>query len=286
MTSIERVTCGIDWLSATLPGGSDNEQQWLRTCEQAIETIAKEGYPLIARGLLGYRGISAGNCFAGARDDSTFVQLTGHNAHRWFPHLWRADLHISRIDIQVTVQFETEQLLIAKKGYAYANISNHALPEGRRRKLYIISGSDGGDTLYIGAPSSDQRGRLYNKARQSGERNFDRCWRYEILYRNDLAGQCAAQLADNTVSQEQRILALVCVWYAARGIDCGFLHNSRELVLPKARTLPTDIERKLEWLRRQVRPTIRYLQSVGYGDIVLSILTGVEDGTTQPTDDP
>jgi Replication initiation factor len=282
MRTIERMTAGIDWLSCSLAAGAENEAQWVRQCQEAIEIIAKEGYQLQARGLLGYRGLAAGNCFIGARDDGSYLQLTGYHANRWFHRLYRADLHVSRIDIQVTVQYETEVVTIAKEAYAATNLDNNSLPENRRRKSFIIIGSDGGDTCYIGAPSSDQRGRIYNKARQSGERAFDRCWRYEVLYRNDLAGQCANSIAAAPKEQEARLLALVCLWYIRRGVDPGFSADMGNLALPKPRTLPTEVERKLEWIRRQVMPSIRWLRSVGYGSIIADILASSGEGTTQP----
>jgi DNA relaxase NicK len=46
-------------------------------------------------------------------------------------------------------------------------------------------------------------------------------------------------------------------------------------VLPKVRTLPTDVERKIEWLRTQVRPTVQYLTELGFESILLEAL-GIE----------
>lgn len=45
------------------------------------------------------------------------------------------------------------------------------------------------------------------------------------------------------------------------------------------KTQPTDIERKLEWLRLQVAPTVRYLLEQGYRDTLLVSL-GLESDLT------
>lgn len=280
MDGIERITAGIDWLSGSLARGVTNEHQFVRNGQQAIETIAEEGYDLKMRGLLGYKGISAGNCFIGSRDDSHYVQLTGHHAHRWFSHTYRADMHVSRIDIQATVMFSIERASIAQKGYRDAVLASGLLPIGRQRKIYLISGSDGGDTVYIGAPSSAQRGRCYNKAKQSGEQAFERSWRYEVTLRDDLSVQCADKLATSQAPIEEHICAIIAAWYGERGVKLTFLEREHAVVLPRARTLPTDVERKLQWIRHQVLPSIRWLRERGYAAILNTLLQGDGDDTT------
>lgn len=266
---IEGIQSGIDWLSLTAPREMPGLSNWKGACTRAIGEIAKQGYVLETRKMQGYEGISAGNCFFGEREDGFFCQLTGFHANDWFEQCYHPKCNVPRIDLQFTAKFDVMPANIAKKGYHDATLANSGLPVTRRRKMYIIVGSDGGDTLYIGSPSSEQRGRLYNKAVQSELPEYARSWRYEVVLRNELARNCAQQLPRASVERADYVLTLVCAWYEVRGVDCGLYHTGEKPPLPLQRALPTDVERKLDWLNSQVKPTIRYLCSLGFRDTLL-----------------
>jgi len=270
--TIEGIQSGIDWLSNTAPLGEPNGTQWKHNSIRALEQIAKGGNVVQWRKLQGYEGVSAGNCFFGERDDGALLQLTGEYANAHFSACFNRNGRVPRIDLQFTAKFATMPASIAKKGYSDAKRSNDDLPDGRKRKLYIIVGSDGGDTLYIGAPSSDQRGRLYNKAVQSELPTYTRSWRYEVVFRNELAYNIAARLPSDGNERAEYVLAVVCAWYEARGVDCGIYYTGTRPPLPLQRALPTDVERKLRWIKEQVAPTVRYLNELGFRDTLLAEL--------------
>ena len=269
---IEWIEVGIDYLSMTLDRSAYHIGAWTNRCYRVIEAIGKEGHEVRERSMNGYHGISAGNCFIGDRQDGYFVNLTGEYANRFLDEVYRPDAHYSRVDLQLTVKFNPVTGDIAQKGYASATHHNLTLPKPRQRKLYIIIGSDNGDTLYIGAPSSEQRGRLYNKAIQSGLDRYVGCWRYEVVFRNDLATECLNQCIGSFMPRNEYILAAVCKWYAERGVNTAHLQASSDVALPRQRAVKTDVERKLEWLTEQVKPTIRYLCDLGFRDTLLSLL--------------
>lgn len=265
-TAVEQVTAGIDWLTLTLPWEAEGFQPWYISGISRVNTIAKLGYQLKPRSMLGYEGISAGNCFVGERGDGVMMQFTGHHADGAFFRVYRDDAHISRIDLQVTVRFTVMPPDIARRAYQDADTANRRLPAHRRRKLYVIMGSDGGDTFYLGSPSSDQRARIYNKEIQSEDPDYVRTWRYELVYRNDFATSISRTIDTGASDHKNVVLSVVSSWLQYRGVDCSLFSQGEREVLPIARTLPTDIEAKIKWLRTQVRPTIKLLIERGMQD--------------------
>jgi len=270
--TVEQVTAGIDWLTLTLPRDAGNLAHWHIMGIHHLNTIAAQGYELKPRTMLGYDGYSAGNCFIGERDDGVMMQFTGNHADGAFFRVYRDDAHISRIDLQVTVKFFTMPSNIARRAYQDADDKNRRLPAHRRRKLWIIMGSDGGDTFYLGSPSSDQRARIYNKEVQSEVIDFVRTWRYELVLRNDFATSISRTISGTASDHQSIVLSTVVSWLQYRGVDCSLFAQGEREILPIVRTLPTDIETKLKWLRTQVRPTIKLLIERGMEDEMVEAL--------------
>lgn len=272
---VEEVRAGIDWLTMTMPGECDQNDRWYLLCIHQLTVVRDMGYVMTPRRLLGYEGWSAGNCFVGVRNDGVMAQFSGFKADAAFRELYRSDAHISRLDLQVTVRFVDMPHDVARKAYRDATDHNNGLNGARKRKLYIILGSDGGDTCYIGSPSSDQRGRLYNKEVQSEEPSYTRTWRYECVYRNSVATILASDIWSRIGALERTVCAVVDRWYRERGVCPAFDPQGSDIPLPLARTLPTDIETKLRWLNQQVRPTIQYLLELDMLEEVDTALGGI-----------
>jgi len=264
----ELIRGGIDWLTATYAGEGAAQELWVERGLWVLDRIAEQGYDINTRTMQGYYGASAGNCFVGTREDGSMIQLTGNHANDWFEYIYNPNIRVPRIDVQMTVKFTTMPLDIARRGYGDATASNEALPLSRRRKLVLITGSDGGDTLYVGAPSSDQRGRIYNKEVQSEDSAYTRSWRYEVVYRNDLGTQLAANCPINQGERAEWATSVVKQWFGARGVVSGGYSGIDAVILPIARTLPTDVEKSLRWLETQVAPTIKRLTEAGYGETI------------------
>src|SRR4029453_19531999 len=98
------VHAGIDWLTITLPAGSKGEAEWRNKGIRALEAISEQGNMIKPRGMLGYYGVSSGNCFVGQRERDSMQQYTGYHADMYFDKIYRTDAHVSRIDVQVTVK--------------------------------------------------------------------------------------------------------------------------------------------------------------------------------------
>jgi hypothetical protein len=269
---IEAVTSGVDWITATLPTGALLDQDWVHKCLLCLDDVVKEGNQLEYSGLNGYKGVKAGGCFIGSREDGHMVQFSGRYADRFFQHIYRYDAHISRLDVQTTVKYHKMPKGIAKGAYRDAIKENETIPVSRRRKIYIIVGSDGGDTCYVGSPSSDQRGRIYNKEVQSEDPNYMRCWRFEASLRNDVATGLARNIAERKGKHQVFCADWTAIWFEKRGIEAPWTRDAEMPILPPVKTQPTDVEKKLNWLAHQVRPTVEYLLTVLDKEAILLLL--------------
>src|SRR5690242_8074524 len=146
---------GIDWLTITVPYEHSAGEAWLEVCLGVMDKIAEEGNILKHRTLQGYYGISAGNCFAGSRDDGYMCVLTGSHANDYYTTVYRHFGHISRLDVQATVQYEEEQYGIAQDAFNDWHNGSEHLRTNRKLGVILITDGKGGDTVYIGSKSSE-----------------------------------------------------------------------------------------------------------------------------------
>lgn len=270
--TVDTVYCGVDWISATLGRDEIDNQTWLYDAIHALEEVQALGNTYKRRGLLGFDGWESGGCFVGSNETMHYAQFAGHHANGAYRMLEHPKVHISRIDLQVTVQYSEELLKEGRFQYASAIRHNKTLPEYRRRTINLFAGSDGGDTVYVGSPSSDTRGRIYNKDKQSGENTYKRSWRYEVVYRNRYASNVFGQLITAADAPNSIIIPGVIEYYSARGITILGLGDWNGLHIEAPKSAPTDVERKLRWIRNQVVPTIRKLAELGYAEELMEAI--------------
>lgn len=266
------VTVGVDWISATLGRDEIDDQVWLQDAFGALYAVQAIGNTYKRRSLLGFDGWESGGCFVGSNDTRHYAQFAGKYANDAYHALEHPKVHVSRIDLQLTVQYDTELMKEGRYQYAHAVHHNKSLPSFKRRKVNLFAGSDGSDTVYVGSPSSDTRGRIYNKDKQSGLSEYERSWRYEVVYRNEYAIRIYRRLLAEVDTTAEFILSEVIGWFAARGCEVLDVRAGRNDVtaLPKAPS--TDVERKLRWIRNQVIPTIRKLAELGYAEELMETI--------------
>jgi hypothetical protein len=262
--NVEAVYAGADWISCSLPVEADSFWEWVNYCRVIVEEIAKEGEKLEARSLNGYRGLAAGGSFYGVRGDGAYFQLSSHRADRYLSGLYRAALHISRLDVQVTVRYRVMPENMGPALRKSASDANAALAKSRQRRIWCMEGNDGGYTLYIGSPSSDQRCRIYNKAVQSEDPAYVRCWRYEVVFRNQYATAITEQLLLAGEDRARHCGHIVAEWLLLRGIAPPWNPLLHGHPLPLFNEVPSTAEKKLTWLKDQVQPALRWLVENGH----------------------
>lgn len=254
-----QTTAGVDWITMTLQKEAHYHQKWLSGAYELLERVGDEGNRIIPMGRQGYDGAATGACFVGSRDTDSIATFSSHHAHTVYEQLYRPDLHISRLDLQVTVKYNKMPLTVARRGYKDAISANDKLPDKRKRNIRIIIGTSGGDTLYIGSPTSEQLGCLYNKGVESQASEYQSSWRYEVRLKNEKATAAYNALIEQPERATAFISAYVSTWYASRGVTIPW-EVSNEIELPVTpRSLPSDDEARLTWLKGQVAPAIRDL---------------------------
>lgn len=269
----ETVYSGVDWISGTLGREEIDNQTWLYDNLHALSDVQSLGNTYKRRSLLGFDGWESGGCFVGSNDTMHYAQFAGKYANDAYRMVEHPKVHISRIDLQITVKYDIELIREGRFQYASAIRHNKGLPEHRRRKIHLYAGSDGADTIYVGSASSETRGRLYNKAKQSNETAYERSWRYEVVYRNEYAASMFRRLIAADNEAPAIVLSQVLTWYAERGImvlDVDY-HGGDAIAPPKSPT--TDVDRKLRWIRNQVVPTIRKLAELGYAEELMDAIS-------------
>lgn len=266
------VYCGVDWISGTLGREEIDDQTWLWDNLHALENVQRLGNTYKRRSLLGFDGWESGGCFVGSNETMHYAQFAGKYANDAYRMLEHPKVHVSRIDIQITVQYDIELIKEGRYQYAQSIRTNKTLPEHRQRKIHLYAGSDGGDTVYIGSPSSDQRGRVYNKAKQSGDAAYERSWRYEVVLRNQLAASMFRHIFAANDEASAVILQEVLNWYYERGVVVLDVRNKGGNALAPPKQPRTDVERKLRWVKNQVVPTIRKLAELGYAEELMEAI--------------
>ena len=272
MTAIETIHAGVDWLSLTMKPDDPYAPHWRDKGYAALEEISKEGYEIKTRAMLGYYGYCAGNNFVGARDDGSFCQFTGPNGDKYYRDMYYPRASVPRIDLQVTVKYDEMPLDRGKNALAGALSANEYIPSARRRKVTHITNSDGGETVYIGAPTSDQRGRIYNKEKQSEDPIYARSWRYEVTFRGDKAERICTHLYLDDEGRRSAVAAIVGDWFNIRGVRGDWIYDSNLSPLPLVTSIPPDFKRTLDWLEKGVRPALYKLARAGYTDVALEAL--------------
>jgi len=270
--TVDAVSCGVDWISATLGREELDNQTWLYDNLHALAEVQQYGNTYKRRSLLGFDGWESGGCFVGSNEQRHYAQFAGKYANDAYHFCEHPKAHISRVDIQVTVKYSEELIKEGRYQYARAIHHNKSLPEHKRRRIHLYAGSDGADTVYVGAPSSDMRGRVYNKAKQSNEQTYERSWRYEVVYRNEYANGVFRRLINEASEAPHFILQEVSSWYAQRGINILGLGSGQQNTITPINTPKTDAGRKLEWIKSQVVPTIRKLAELGYAEELMEVI--------------
>jgi len=268
----ETVVCGVDWISASLGRDELDNQTWLYDNLHALSEVQKYGNTYKRRSLMGFDGWECGGCFVGSNETRHYAQFAGKYANDAYHFVEHPKVNISRIDLQITVKYSEELIKEGRYQYASAIRHNKGLPEYKRRKIHLYAGSDGADTVYVGSPSSDTRGRVYNKAKQSNEPSYERSWRYEVVYRNEYALRVFRRLSSEPIKASDFILSQVAVWYTERGVNIlglGDIDATSIKVPPAPRT---DVGKKLAWIKAQVVPTIRKLAELGYAEELMDVI--------------
>jgi DNA relaxase NicK len=268
----EVIDAGIDYLSLTMRNDNPNVQAWHNAANAYLQEISALGVEMNASRRLGYEGYSVGGSFVGMRERDATAIFSGERAKSAFDRLYRNDTHVSRLDIQVSFRFNVTNNNVAQVARNSVSRANNTISAARQRNATLMEDLRGGATCYVGTRTSEQFARIYNKDAESGAKEYERVWRYEVQLKNKLAVKLAEQVASATYTSSNHALVFVKQWLSHRGVSTPWKADAELLPLPKTSKPDTQIEAKLDWLRTQVRPALRVLLKYGLRDAILEAL--------------
>lgn len=269
---LNSVEAGVDWVTATVKDRSC-AGRIASLWEEIVSRETKAGGVVVGKSKLGYDGMGVNGNFWGVRDDSMMLMLSGKTAHQNFLDVYRCNVNITRIDIQVTVSLPEYDGAWGEKAVIEAQTLRASLPNRNWARIRHLRSFGFGDTVSVGSRSSDKYGRIYDKEKQQRNGSYERCWRYEIEYKGDYAKLIAAELY-SPYRQHLSVAHLVRSQFE----DWGFsLPIDVEVVeLPQTPTsVNTDQDRTLDWLSKQVSPSIAKLIDGGVSRETLLSLLGL-----------
>lgn len=200
--------------------------------------------------LRGYRGYIKDKVFFGRSDDRFMLQVTGSKADEFMKQYdFRAfnEWSFARTDIQVTIEVPNADHIILK-----------TKPSQAYRSTLICTINEPGVTLYVGAPSSRARLRMYNKSAESGikpDPNHEYL-RIELQLRDVYADRAATYYYSDQCANFFRA-------YIAKMSD-AFIVDLVDRYFGEAHPAPPPLEepeqdwiaRRYAWLNHSVMPAI------------------------------
>lgn len=271
-------TAYVDYVRLTFRAGPGMDEAWglYRTAPLKVGRRDGEGERRLEPWRwMGYRGYSLGPVQVGEREDGLILQASGPIAAE-VVDLKLPWTGVPRIDLQVTYWYDTYWPSVAAE-VAERSVRARAGQKGRPWKVAHINGMGNGDTTYIGSRGGETKFlRCYDKWAQSGrEGQWRYAWRYEAEL-TDGHGRYALGTIEDVGQSEATVAALVNSYWAERGVKLPEIANTQCYSASRIKREPTDDERRLEWLKRQVRPTIDKLLAGGVSYEQLRAVLGLD----------
>ena len=267
------VSLGVDYLTIT----EKNATRWNEIVQflegTLIRVMLAEGHTWEQAKQLGYQGSRIGTMFMGSRTDSSMLRVSGGLAEDVFTVLSEKfeDLHVTRIDLQVTIAFKGDRMLYAEE--CKAQVLHHQETSRNRSQpaVTLISTAGRGDTLQIGSRSSEVFCRIYDKWREQKLEYIPYTWRFEVELKGETARNVAQHLS-KAEPIEQEISNMVEGTFLARGVKEPMLKGMSPHTLKGSRS-KTDDQKRMKWLKQHVLPTVRRLHDHGYREELLDIFS-------------
>ena len=265
----------VDYLTMTWPSSAEDGimNYGARLIEWYRATFALDGgtwqvKPFVWQGYLGWQ---IGTMSWGARPDGSVIRISGGAAQEYLEADWPTGHNCSRLDISLTVWGVSDIDQTIARHNAEALVARNSLHCRPFQVRHIITAGDG-DTLYLGSRSSEIFARIYNKEKeQKDDEHYRGAIRYEVEYKGETARQ-ALERGRSQRHDRREYAAMALATMESRGIDVRGDWDARRHILARVGRAHSDAWNKLEWLRTQVAPTVRWLIDNGHGDDILSAL--------------
>jgi len=268
MNPIINKQAGVDWLTVT----ARSDRSMLRVLHAAEALIEGE----IALGAKerpfewqGYTGRQAGAVSWGRRMDSVVAVVKGQPSHALLPRLVPFCDRITRLDLQVTCEFESPAMDLAREAYSVV-ARETKLPRALEGSMFVV-GLNGGQTCYLGKRGKVSFARIYDKGVQEDSRKEGYKWRWEVQMKHPMATQVGRSWL-NADDHASWIASFVHDWFEQRKVAVPWTTDGEYSLIEREAVVKSD-EITLAWLRGTVRPVIMRLIEAGLIDEVAEALT-------------
>lgn len=221
---------------------------------------------------LGYVGTKCGTMFLGSNHDGGMFRASGYMADvaaRMFSWVG-GEHHVTRVDFQLTWGYERDYPnlaeIISEGVRAAQKVEALKVPP----QVRLISSYGKGDTVTIGARSSEVFVRIYDKSREAKVDGPPWNWRYEVELKGERALQ-AIRLYRLSKQPDDAVFNIVDYWMKERLVDIPW-GTRPHTPWPEIGRPETDAERKLKWLENHVKSSVTYLVMKGHRNLVLEAL--------------
>jgi len=225
----------------------------------------------------GYRGKN--KVFVGQSSDRIMIWASGQNAH-YVARTIKTELFdsysVARMDLQITMTSLDADYMI-----------EYIQPNKVYKCTKITNLHEKGTTLYVGAPTSRVRLRIYNKTAESGIRSESggEYVRFELQCRDQYADKAFVAVRNNMArSFYLMMLKRMIDAYTFKLVEGAIRSADEELFIDDFPTSKDDpLSRKKRWLEQSVLPALRRLL-VEDKDYVDNFVNWLYNGDNEDTD--
>lgn len=247
------VNASVDWITCTASSRDAKRALW-KVGERVLNRRESEGENTSRWHANGYQGWSNGATAMGVRKDGCILRISGEEASHEWRDAFAASENCSRLDFAVDCYSDPPVPALSRN--IYRDIRHVRPLNGRPPTRSLILSGDGGSTVYVGARTSEQYGRVYDKGIESKTRPAGSWWRWEVEYKGKLSWLHGSALM-RTDDQGVAIMSNNAHWFRTRTLH-SYPATSVPLNLFVSKD-STSVDRQLSWLARGVRPTVQAL---------------------------
>lgn len=244
-SAIDYVTCTYSGSERSLEVMRGRASSWLNERE-------REGFRRKPWNGLGYSGSIADGITVGYRDGSMLIRLSGKMASKRGPVALTWATNVARLDIQATFQdidLDRDWARLIRSHMSQRPGVDVGVPQ-----VKLVTMEPRGSTVYVGSRVSHRMMRVYDKYEESEHAYPPGSWRVEMEYKQDVARRVTSHLAGRSYSPSCIVETLLGeADHHAMVLPIPFPDlRWRPIVV----NVPTDDERRIEWLRSSIRPMV------------------------------
>lgn len=257
---------GVDWITAT-QFRIDDVKPLLKVAKGIVSKEVQRGNDRRTWKGQGYFGERAGGASWGVRGDTYIAMLSSGCARENWREVGEWATNCTRLDLQQTILLEEEDRGFFDRMEAF--LLSRPAGRGRSAQVTRVRDSKGGNTLYLGSRTSDVYYRVYDKGVESGTYEPGRLIRFEIELKRDLAKTAMLNVL-RSKSEKDEILSIIAGLFGRQSVNISSSYV--QLLEVACVDSSSDVQQRLRYLAKSVRPLVQKLISAGFEDEAMACL--------------